>query len=223
VDDCRGQAAGDLVRFLEDNVRLAGEDVLVRLPGPLLCINLATMDKADVPYPRNWRTSTPDASGGFLVRPDRLTDLYDVLRLGKVFSPSGPVLPGGMERDFLRDDDIALMANEMPQRVLRQVDAVARMGFDGEEAERLKEARDAMLPWLGRGLMGAIPVEEAEAVLTQALAGLRTVDAVRGETSASRAYLTGYIETVAVPRLREAAMPEEDLEALGGLGPGGMR
>jgi len=225
VDDGREQAARDIARFVREDVLLAGDDVYVRLPGPLLHAYWDTsfLELGYAPFPRSWQADFP---GSLYARADRAREFWDMARREVAAQGDAPppddafrALPyEGIDPSYFRDDDIVLIANDAPRRTVRQVDLAIRDGATPDEKAVLREAARPVEAWLGRGLLGAIPLAEAEAALACCHRTLEVVGDIRRVRNPPRDFLARWIGEVALPRLRgPEATDEADLEALGDL------
>jgi len=217
AEDGTDRAERDLRDFLDGNVRICGQEVMVRCPGLV-----AGMDP-------NWLMDRPlivlhprSNQGRMLCRVDRVAELRGFLaRLAG--SPEDRrfghwQMPPGIDADLLRDDDLLVYANELPRRTLYHLDVVARRGG---LPEAVADRYGRLNPWLALGEVGAIRPEECEAVLGVVQEVLDGLDEEILSAPLNRALRRDarYIAEIALPRARETGPDDEaDLAALAGPG-----
>jgi len=230
------QAEADLRRFLDEEVRLVGDEVYMRLPGPLALPALGTAhyhkpgasEYFVEPFPR--RAMADFHAGAFPCRIDRVSE-HRAFRTG-FEGPAGAgaprELPPGFESldpALFNDEDIRLVANAVPRLALAHA-RQALAGCEGVARQRdfVREAERAFRPWLVRGMMSAVPLEEAGDVFAASLRFMEEFGEMTGGWDPEHDELARLVEEMALPRLRDPGpASEEDLDAMAGVAPGGMR
>jgi len=252
IADGRGRARDDLVRFMDGNILLAEDQVLVRCPGPVAAARPLQNDVvvSALVEPRGWLFL--EGRDSLFVRLDRYPDLRDlvaglavaprrwgqearlmldegsrfasnVVRLVADLQPS----LRGLDPAYFGDDDLLLAANDFARRAWDILDRRLRAQEDraSDEHGRLTQMMDAILPWDVLGRLGAIRREEAEEALVLFRDVLSQVrDLVPRQDARRIMAWVPYIDELLLPRLRpDVGLAEDDADALSDLTPGGPR
>jgi len=229
VEDGTEHARGALQRYLDDNVRLFRDQVFVRAcplaahpgerPSPQFQL---------LPHPRSLRGI------GLMTRIDRLDEFWEFEK--SVHGPdvidesarrTKPMF-GGLENTFpaalMEDDDVRLLANALPGMVLDALDMTLRIQASGSLPDQVARGVESLRTWKGRGGIGAVGLDEAEAVLLLCRDVFAAADAELGVPAydAERVRVPlAYAERIALPRLRaaDAALDADDVAAFSGVMP----
>lgn len=222
VHDGSEQARRDIVRFLDRDVLLAGNEAYVRLVGPLAFRGARSRTRFELTrHPRSRAAHVSvDAE---VCRLDRIPRYVGLLGgdPGELEVHNGEGWDG-LEPGMMGDDDILLMANDIPRRVLAAYSMLEgrRDELGNAAVDALAGLRQQVAGWRLRGMTGSIMEDEVEAALVDALALAKDVRALLVDRSPDLERLVHYIEDFALPCLRDPMpLPEEDVEAMRGLAP----
>lgn len=136
---------------------------------------------------------------------------------------------------LLADDDIRLIANAMPDRVLRYLEAI-QTRVPATEREGLLDRAAPLLRARLQGAVGLVPEDQHADVLALSAALLREMAGIHQRALMADAHwahgVAGwsyvdparFLEGFALRRFHEQdPLAEDDAEAMADLGPGGMR
>ena len=214
--------------FLDDRVRVAGDRAWLRATP--LAIPRHHLDGVASKVALEPGFDLVLRLGGLIpVRPDRLVDALDGLRPERVLPPPGPeVVPPSR---FLRDDDIALLANAAPGLVVHIGQSLCsfrrspqvRVPIPDAVASAIEEMAD-LAHW---GAIGAIGPSEAEPALLAIARAAETVETIQGRNGIEGdgpsiaipglPALSYHIRRIVLPRLESHDTEAE--ESLGALVP----